>query len=111
MTERRQHPRVRPRRTASCLGEVLDLSESGMKVFRKGAQSLAIGDRFDAEVEHPGMTVRLTARVIRIEKLGLRRHAIGLTFVDPTPQQRDQIAALIGRARDGCIGPQLWLAA
>lgn len=91
------------------LGQVLDLSASGMKLFIKGRLTLAAGDRFDASLDERGGQVDLTGRVVRIEKLGVRRHAVAVQFIDMTLEQRRRLESIVDAAM--FVSPRLWIAA
>ncbi len=91
------------------LGEVLDLSASGMKLFVMGRLPLAVGDRFDASLQEDSGRIDLTAEVVRIERLGVRRHAVGVRFVDLSAGHRQQLEAIVSAAQ--FVSPRLWVAA
>ena len=107
MAERRQHQRVRPYKASTCLGQVLDLSQSGMKLFRRGKLNLQVGQRIEADLQGKDHEIRVAARVLRIEKLGFRRHAIAMEFLDLSPEQHGGIAAIVA-AEDEYLSPTLW---
>ncbi|MEO0965014.1 MAG: PilZ domain-containing protein [Planctomycetota bacterium] len=108
-SERRGHRRVRVPDLSSPFGEVVDLSLSGMKVFRKGGNPPAIGDRLEATLEHGLGSVAVTAEVVWVEDVGLRRRLIGCRFVDPTAEQEATLGRLIGVGHDEVKGPAVYV--
>lgn len=91
------------------LGQVLDLSASGMKLFIKGRLTVAPGDRFDASLNENGDRIDLTGRIVRIEKLGIRRHAVAVQFIDMTVEQRRHLESIVAGAQ--FVSPRVWVAA
>lgn len=79
------------------LGEVEDLSASGVRVLRHGRGVGRVEDRFMVRlVSGVGPdTVSVKTRIIRIEKLGFRRYSYGLEFLDVDEQTRAQLTALM----------------
>ena len=81
-TNRRRHPRLAQECLQSSLGPVLDLSRGGARVLCK---QLPEEDELIVTIDD-GLgddPLRLQARVVRREKVGWRKHAVGLEFVGP----------------------------
>lgn len=82
--ERRRHGRLRCEETSCCVGQVSDLSASGMRILRRGRPIMDVGDEFQISI-HPDAgepVLTLPSRVVWIERQGFRKHVIGLEFVD-----------------------------
>lgn len=83
-SERRRHGRLRCEETSCCVGQVSDLSASGMRVLRRGRPIMEVGDEFQISVHPDGgePAVTLPSRVVWIERQGFRKHLIGLEFAE-----------------------------
>jgi len=92
--ERRRHGRLKTEGTQSSLGQVVDISASGMKVVRKGALPVAEGESFriDLEVEKEILSLDVTVR--RVRKLGRRKFELGLEFVNLEDETRSKLCRL-----------------
>lgn len=94
--ERRRHGRLRCEETSCCVGQVEDLSASGMRVKRRGRPIMEIGDELTIGV-HPDAgepAIKLHARVVWIEKSGFRQHIYGMEFADLSDDQKRQLSEL-----------------
>jgi len=90
----------------SSLGEVIDMSACGMRVSHKGKVTLAqtaLDKGLPIELTLKALTgeLKVRAKVIRIKKLGFRRHEIGLTFVDVTDKIAEALTKLVRISVDG----------
>ncbi|MEO0515261.1 MAG: PilZ domain-containing protein [Planctomycetota bacterium] len=106
----RRHHRQRLRGVATPFGQVLDLSESGACLFRKGNCPVEIGQIVDLEIVDGSVELQLRAQVVRTQSLGLRRMEVGVEFLDLTDDDRRLIAQLIAQATSD-LSPRAWLAA
>jgi len=98
--------RLRLELLESSLGEVIDMSASGMRVEHKGKMTLpkaAIERNVPIELTLKALTgnLKVRAKVVRIKKLGFRRHEIGLTFVDVTEEIAEALTRLVRISVDG----------
>lgn len=84
----------------STLGDVIDLSGSGIRVRRKSASGVAVGQLVKVTIKSDQCQVTLKCRIVRVRKIGLRECDIGLAFVEIRPGLR---AALQSLARFGFI--------
>jgi PilZ domain-containing protein len=91
---RRRHGRVRCGETKCTLGEVLDLSASGVRVLIRGRVRLKRDAVTPMILEMGDRTASVMARVVWVVKAGWFRHTAGLQFVDVTPDQRAKLAQL-----------------
>jgi c-di-GMP-binding flagellar brake protein YcgR len=107
--DRRRHPRARVPSLASHYGEVVDLSAGGMKVFHKGAAKFAVGDTFDATLDHPTGSARVSAEVVWIEDVGLRRRLVGCRFIDPPSDTTAALERLVHAGQPEAKGPAVYL--
>jgi len=92
----RRHGRLRCESTSSCIGEVMDLSASGMRVMRRGRPILDVGDEFVITIRHEndGNVMKLPARVVWIKRAGFRKIMYGLQFSDLNEEQRTHLTTL-----------------
>lgn len=109
-TTNRRHTRQRLRGVATPFGQVLDLSESGACVFRKGDCPVEVGQVITLQIADGGIELQIQARVARTQSLGLRRLEVGVEFVDLTDHDRQLIAQLISQTSSD-LSPRAWLAA
>lgn len=94
--ERRRHGRLRCEEASCCVGQVIDLSASGMRVLRRGRPIMEIGDEFQISI-HPNngeSQLTLPARVVWIERQGFRKHIVGLEFATIDDQKKIQLGEL-----------------
>ncbi len=94
--ERRRHGRLRCDGAQSCIGSILDLSASGLRVERKGRPVLEIGDEFVITVhpEEGEHILSLPSRVVWIQRKGFRKHIYGIEFAPLDEDQQQQIREL-----------------
>lgn len=83
----------------TALGEVVDVSASGMRVRRQGRGGVTAGDTYSFVLENEGVACRVTCRVARVRRVGLFRHEIGLEFVELTEEVARRVAQLAIDAR------------
>jgi hypothetical protein len=94
---RRAYGRLRTESLGTNMGIPLDLSIGGMRLVMsrkpKGVFSVSISDG--------QMAVTVKARVAWAQKIGFRRHIVGLAFVEATPDEAQMITrlAMSGRNR------------
>lgn len=106
----RRHARRRAANLTTPFGQVMDLSESGACVFRKGSLHLRIGQQIALRISDGIVTLDLTAQIIRIKPWGIRRAELGLNFLNLHAIDRQRIRDLAARADPHC-SPRAWLAA
>lgn len=111
MNDRRQSKRFKALGLSTPFGEVIDISDKGIGVFRKGRVVCAIGDTVTIYLRHEGRDIELTAKVVRIDNVGLFRHDIGFQFVGIDEGTRDQVRAMTEQACNEFTGPRCYLAA
>ncbi len=95
-SERRRHGRLRCEDTSCCVGQVTDLSASGMRVNRRGRPIMDVGDELQIGI-HPDAgepAITLTARVVWIERKGFRKHIYGMEFAGLNDDQKRQLGEL-----------------
>lgn len=97
--------------TTTPYGEVMDISDSGMGVFRKGRVICAIGDDVKMYLSHGTKEIELTARVVRIDNIGMFRHEIGFEFVGIDEATLTEIWSLTNNACSEFTGPRCFIAA
>ncbi len=86
--DRRAHARL-PQEALKCnLGEVLNLSLGGMRVRCTRAPKDAV---VEVELTYEGETMKVQAEVVRSNKIGFRKHELGLRFLDVDPETAKQL--------------------
>ena len=91
---RRRNGRVVLQEVQCSLGEVLDLSTTGMRVQTKLKHDLKVGQTFGMVLQSLDGPVNVAATVAWIRKVGWGKHQLGVRFVDPDPALRKAIGAL-----------------
>jgi hypothetical protein len=90
----RRAGRVRIEDVSCSLGEVLDLSATGLRLRCTRRPEIHAGDALELELDGIDTKIRVKARIAWVRRTGLRRHEIGLEFIDPAPGTRAALAAL-----------------
>ena len=86
--DRRAHARL-PQEALKCnLGEVLNLSLGGMRVRCTRAPKNNV---VEVELTYEGETMIVQAEVVRSNKVGFRKHELGLRFLDVDPETAKQL--------------------
>ncbi|MGB1123985.1 MAG: PilZ domain-containing protein [Phycisphaeraceae bacterium] len=111
MSDRRENMRFKALGLKTAFGEVMDISDSGIGVFRKGKVNCSIGDQVKVFISHENTVIEAKARVVRINKVGMFRHEIGMEFVGITEDTLTQIWALTDMACSAYTGPRCYIAA
>jgi PilZ domain len=103
--EQRRHGRLRCEQTRCCVGEVVDISASGMRVKRRGRPIMEVGDalKISIEAEEDGPALTLNARVVWIERCGFRQHVYGMEFGDLSDEQKRGLGGLARVASDQIV--------
>lgn len=76
------------------LGEVVDLSVTGMRVFRKGRRVGRVGQVLSVVLKYGHFALPVDARIVRIERTGFLRYVYGLHFEEINPQIQAKLASL-----------------
>ena len=114
MFERRRHRRVRPpqQTLTTPLGEVTDVSESGLGVYCKHKPAnLAVGQTLMLTLAFDGQTQNLSATVQRIDPLGPRAVEVGLLLNEVTGELKAWLRQLASCDEHVTTGPRVYLAA
>lgn len=98
----RRHPRYETAILKSTLGDVMNLSGGGARLRCTGKTTAAPGQVVQLTIHSNEQKLRVTARILRVQRRGFRSHEIGLAFVDLKP---GLAAVLEGFARFGFIAP------
>jgi hypothetical protein len=84
----------------SSLGEVLDLSSTGMRVRLERKTELTAGTCIPTSLTLAETRMDLPCRVIWVRKKCFRDGEAGVQFVDLTPEQRMSLARIASMARN-----------
>ena len=76
------------------LGEIADLSMSGMRVIHAGRPPVKVGQHLPLAVQSRQQRLSLTGRVVRINRVGLKRYEIGVRFIGLEPGHEKALVAL-----------------
>lgn len=109
--DRRTHPRVPTPDAASMFGDVMDLSESGACLFRKGTPACRVGEPLTLDIRQGAIELHLRASVVRIGELGYKRYEIGVSFENVGPAEATLIRLLQQPGLTEQIGPRAFRAA
>ena len=109
--DRRRHERVSLLGTATMLGDVLDLSESGARLFCKGTVGCELDQEMGLEIAQATTSLKVDVRVVRIAELGFKRYEVGLEFVSLNDEQLATIRALQQPGISEQVCPRAYLAA
>lgn len=111
MTERRLNSRFKTQGLATPYGEVMDISDSGMGVFRKGRVICGVGDEVPIYLSHGSTEIKVKARVVRVSNVGLFRHEIGFEFIDANEELLTKLWSMTDNAWSEFTGPRCYIAA
>ncbi|WP_432799969.1 DnaJ domain-containing protein [Poriferisphaera sp. WC338] len=86
---RRNAPRHAAAGIQCQLGQILDLSATGMRVECKGAKSpVKPGQTGNIQLEHQNKKIKLNAQARWVKRKGLFKHEVGLKFIDQSSQSK-----------------------
>ncbi|MHC5002784.1 MAG: STAS domain-containing protein [Planctomycetota bacterium] len=94
LTNRRATPRVTPQFLRSDLGEILDLSISGVRVRSRRR----LTGRQPVRLWRDGVDLDLNGEVMWSRRLGLFAHEIGLRFIEPAASALEVLGGLVQEA-------------
>jgi len=98
--ERRRHGRLRCEDLRCDVGQIRDLSASGMQVFRKGGSIAKLGAQMQLVITYMDASMAVDARCVRADRTGFRKHLYGFEFINLTDEQRSRLTALARIAAD-----------
>ncbi|MCK4873005.1 MAG: DnaJ domain-containing protein [Phycisphaerales bacterium] len=91
---RRRHRRYQTAGVTCDLGELLDLSRSGVRVACDGKPTVVEGERATLTLTAIDGAVRVTGHVVWIRRTGVRRREIGIAFVTMPPDTEAALESL-----------------
>lgn len=97
----RRHGRVRVEETKACLGTVLDLSRSGMRIRTKKAIKPE-SPPISVALKVDGGFLMLQCRVAWVTKDGMFKRQVGLEFQGVDEEQTRQLADVARTAANNC---------
>ena len=86
ITESRGAGRATTHRITCSLGQVADISSTGMRVVCRGKVHVTEDEVIPLTMHTPSGPIALSAQVIWVMKTGMLRHELGFRFVDITPR-------------------------
>lgn len=111
MSDRRSQPRFSTLGLSTPFGQVTNISDNGLGLFRKGKMDLQVGQTMNLRISHDQAEAEVTARVARIERLGLFRHEIGFEFIEVDVATLASIRRVTEAGCNEFVGPRCWVAA
>ncbi len=90
----RRHGRVRTESLTCSLGDVMDISASGLRVRCHGRSTCSVGKRIEITLPGEDGSFRVFARPVWIRKTGIFKHEVGVCFEDLDEDARLQLGAL-----------------
>ncbi len=93
-SDRRRHGRIQTEAVTCSMGDVVDMSASGVKVRRKGRRAVQLGDSFTITLKYGQFALPVDVRVVRLQKIGFRRYIFGLEFLEVNEHIRAKLAQL-----------------
>lgn len=90
----RRHGRVKCQDVGCTLGEVIDLSASGLRVRAKGRVVVSKGDVFSMTIQTLEGPMLAPVCVAWVRRTGFRTHEIGITFREAGPALSRALSAL-----------------
>lgn len=92
----RKHGRLACELLHCTLGEVLDISASGMRVKHRGRFSTAKGETITTTIQVGATKIPAKVKIAWVRRAGFWSHQIGLEFVEMTDESR-KVITQIGR--------------
>lgn len=89
--DRRAHARLKQEALQCNLGEVIDLSLGGMQIR---CTRIPEENILQVEMTHEGETIKVQAEIVRSNKVGFRKHELGLRFLNVDPETAKQLTRL-----------------
>jgi len=81
--DRREEIRVAQNELESSLGQVLDISVSGMRVI---CRHIPKNEQFDFQLNTSVDPITVTGKIVWQQRLGFRKHEIGLSFINASKE-------------------------
>lgn len=95
LPDSRRHGRLKMEDLPCSLGEVVNISASGLRVRCEGTPPCYEGQRIVISIAGPEGPFRVAVRPVWIRKVGALRHEIGLAFEDLTETSRVNLIELV----------------
>ncbi|MEM9882411.1 MAG: PilZ domain-containing protein [Planctomycetota bacterium] len=92
--DHRRHGRLKTEGTESSLGQVVDISASGMRVRRKGGLPVKQGEKFRVDVQVDKEVMAVDVAVRRVYKIGRRKFEFGVEFINLSEADRVRLVRL-----------------
>ena len=93
--DRRRRGRIRTPGVVCSLGEVLDISATGVRFLAGGRPACSVGERATMTILGPAGPFVVMIRPVWIRKTGFFRSEVGACFEDLDPAARAQIIELV----------------
>jgi hypothetical protein len=97
---RRLRGRVRLRGQSCSLGDILDVSATGLRIRLAADVKLRVGDQVQTTLTTPFLCTKVIVRVVWVRRAGLFGRDMGVTVVNPTDETARVLADLARSALD-----------
>lgn len=92
---KRRHGRIRASMVPCSLGEVLDISISGLRIRARGKPPFARGHGMTITIATPAGLLAIDVGVAWARRVGWMHYEAGLIFVNPTPDVLEGIRSIL----------------
>jgi len=92
--DKRRHGRLRCCAVQCSLGEVIDMSASGMRILSKRKVSMQEGTLTEIRIGHPPTDIKVRVRIVWKYRRGFRQHEIGVEYDQLTPSLQSALCAV-----------------
>jgi PilZ domain len=93
-TNARRFGRLKVELLTSTLGEVVDLSGTGLRIRTPGKPPIKVGQEFDLQVHGLGQAVILPVKCVWIKRLGLFKRELGLQIGEMSDETRSTLTRI-----------------
>lgn len=93
-SDHRRHGRLRCNSLTCTLGQILDMSGSGMRVYTKKKPSNTVNDITMITINTMPKSLDVKIRIVWIHHVGFRKYELGLEYEDLTQGTRSAICAI-----------------
>lgn len=92
--DRRTCGRLRTEQLQTDLGQVVNLSGSGMRVLARQSRLERLGETLDITIAGLGERITVRATIVWSRRIGFRRHVLGFRFADLPQRERSRLTEL-----------------
>ncbi len=90
----RRHGRLQTKDLTCSLGDVLDISASGMRIVTRSIRGIQAGEQSACSVGSVHGSFSVYVRVAWARRLSLAKWELGIEFIEPTPAAADVLSRI-----------------